>query len=71
MKLKVLSKYANQGAQYDAGQVIEVSEESAIFLTTDSPDSFRVVDEAPRNTEPEVKEFSAPADKMERKHRTK
>jgi hypothetical protein len=69
MKIKVVSKYSNQKAQYGAGQVIDVPEEEAAFLMNDAPGCFDLVNDIPADTE--QKEFTAPVDKMERKHRTK
>lgn len=65
MKMKCISGYSSQKAQYQAGQEIEVSEAEAAFLMNDAPGCFQEAEEV------QEKEFSAPVDKMERKHRTK
>lgn len=40
MKLYVVSPYKNRDVYYKAGQVLDVDEEEAKFLMTDSPGSF-------------------------------
>lgn len=40
MKLEVKARYRNRNTAYDAGQVIEVTEDEAAALMADSPDTF-------------------------------
>lgn len=64
MLLYVVSDYQCRDVHYEKGQVLEVASEHAIFLLADAPGCFalKVPEKAPEKP---------PADKMQRRVRTK
>lgn len=68
IKLKVVEDYVNKDLRYGAGSVIDVPEVLGLWLMRDAPGCFeRIAPAVPS----EKAITAAPADKMQRRARTK
>ena len=60
VKLRVVQTYRNREVYYEAGRVIEVSEQEASWLMADAPGCFETFVKEPETVDPESADLEAP-----------